>query len=106
LPALYRQALFFAYPSHYEGFGLPLVEAMTLGVPILTADNSSLMEVAGDSALYVDSHRGEAIASGLKTLIADASLRERLGHEGRERAKLFEWPSFVETLIALATKTS
>lgn len=106
LPALYRQALFFAYPSHYEGFGLPLVEAMTLGVPILTADNSSLMEVAGDSALYVDSHRGEAIASGLKTLIADASLRERLGLEGRERAKLFEWQSFVETLVALATKTS
>ncbi len=106
LPALYRQALFFAYPSHYEGLGLPLVEAMTLGVPILTADNSSLMEVAGDGALYVDSHRREAIASGLKTLIADASLRERLGHEGRERAKLFEWQSFVETLIALATKTS
>jgi glycosyltransferase involved in cell wall biosynthesis len=91
LHALYEQADGLAYPSLYEGFGLPVLEAMAHGTPVLTSDRSSLPEVAGDAALLVDPLDRGAIAKGLHRLVADGDLRERLAAAGRRRAAAFTW---------------
>lgn len=91
LDALYRGATVFAYPSLYEGFGLPLLEAMAAGVPVLTSTISSLPEVAGDAALLVDPLSVESIRSGLERLLADAALRRELSARSREREGEFTW---------------
>jgi glycosyltransferase involved in cell wall biosynthesis len=91
LHALYQAADGLAYPSLYEGFGLPVLEAMAHGVPVLTSDRSSLPEVAGDAALLVDPEDREAIAAGLLRLAGDTALRERLAAAGRRRAAGFTW---------------
>lgn len=95
----YSQADVFVYPSHYEGFGLPVLEAMTLGAPVVTANTSSLPEVAGDAALLVDPTSSEAIASAMLQIIDDRTLRETLIAKGRSRARLFSWQrTAMETL--------
>ena len=91
LHALYQAADGLAYPSLYEGFGLPVLEAMANGTPVLTSDRSSLPEVAGDAALLVDPLDRAAIAAGLVRLAGDAGLRERLTEAGRRRAAGFTW---------------
>jgi glycosyltransferase involved in cell wall biosynthesis len=91
LHALYQAAEGLAYPSLYEGFGLPVLEAMANGVPVLTSDRSSLPEVAGDAALLVDPHNRSAIAAGLVRLAGDQDLRRRLVEAGRRRAAGFTW---------------
>jgi glycosyltransferase involved in cell wall biosynthesis len=91
LHALYEKADGLAYPSLYEGFGLPVLEAMAHGTPVLTSDRSSLPEVAGDAALLVDPLDAGAIAKGLHRLVADTDLRERLAAAGPRRAATFTW---------------
>jgi len=91
LHALYQAADGLAYPSLYEGFGLPVLEAMANGTPVLTSDRSSLPEVAGDAALLVDPLDRAAIAAGLVRLAGDAGLRERLTEAGWRRAAGFTW---------------
>ena len=91
LHALYQRADGLAYPSLYEGFGLPVLEAMAHGVPVLTSDRSSLPEVAGDAALLVDPLDRSAIAAGLLRLVGDQALRERLAAAGPRRAAGFTW---------------
>jgi glycosyltransferase involved in cell wall biosynthesis len=91
LHALYRAADGLAYPSLYEGFGLPVLEAMAHGVPVLAGDRSSLPEVAGDAALLVDPLDRSAIAAGLLRLAGDQALRERLAAAGPRRAAGFTW---------------
>ncbi|HEX9342365.1 MAG TPA: glycosyltransferase family 1 protein [Actinomycetota bacterium] len=91
LHGLYDAADLLAYPSTYEGFGLPVVEAMLHGTPVLTSDRSSLPEVAGDAALLVDPTDEHAIAKGLVELTADRALRDRLIAAGRARAARFTW---------------
>jgi glycosyltransferase involved in cell wall biosynthesis len=91
LHALYERADGLAYPSLYEGFGLPVLEAMAHGTPVLTSDRSSLPEVAGDAALLVDPLDRGAIAKGLYRLVADTALRERLAAAGPRRAAAFTW---------------
>ena len=91
LHALYEQADGLAYPSLYEGFGLPVLEAMAHGTPVLTSDRSSLPEVAGDAALLVDPLDRGAIAKGLHRLVSDGDLRERLAVAGPRRAAAFTW---------------
>lgn len=91
LRALYQGARVFAFPSLYEGFGLPILEAFVSGVPVLTSDNSSLREVGGRAALYVDALSVEDIAEKLQHLWNDAKLRAELVAEGQAQLKNFSW---------------
>jgi glycosyltransferase involved in cell wall biosynthesis len=91
LDVLYRGADVFAYPSLYEGFGLPVVEAMGRGVPTLASNTSSLPEVAGDAALLVDPTDVSEIAEGLARLLTDAPLADDLRQRGLQRAATFTW---------------
>jgi len=91
LPGLYAGADFFVYPSLYEGFGLPVLEAMACGTPVITSNISSLPEVAGDAALLVDPHSSEELSSAMLRLAGDAGLRQELRSRGWERAAQFSW---------------
>jgi glycosyltransferase involved in cell wall biosynthesis len=91
LPALYSSALCFVYPSYFEGFGLPPLEAMKCGTPVIVGNRTSLPEVVGDAALKVDPFDVDAIASALGKLINDSELRKKLSQMGQERASTFTW---------------
>lgn len=91
LPALYSAAIAFAFPSLHEGFGLPVLEAMACGTPVLTSRVSATAEVAGDAALLVDPLDLASIRDGLRRLLTDADLRARLSAQGRARAAGFSW---------------
>jgi glycosyltransferase involved in cell wall biosynthesis len=91
LPALIGGALAFTFPSLYEGFGMPVLEAMACGTPVLCSNTSALPEVAGDAAILVDPHAVDAIAAGLARLVADAPLREQLRTRGLAHAAVFTW---------------
>lgn len=101
LPALYNLANIFAYPSHYEGFGIPVIEAMACGVPVVCADNSCLPEVAGRSALQVKATDIPALAEALHRLAIDNSLRENTVREGFHQAQKFSWPAAAKRLLAV-----
>lgn len=101
LASLYAGATLVAYPSLYEGFGLPVLEAMQAGTPVLTSNVSSLPEVAGDAAFYVDPYSVESIAAGLAAALADAPRRAELGQRGRERARLFSWRRTAQETVAV-----
>jgi glycosyltransferase involved in cell wall biosynthesis len=91
LPALYQGADALAFPSLYEGFGIPVLEAMACGVPVACSDVSSLPELAGDAALLFHPADEDALASSLERLLLDAELRARLRARGLARASLFTW---------------
>ncbi len=91
LACLYQQADLFAYIPLNEGFGLPVLEAMSAGIPVLASDASSIPEVAGDAAVLVDPLNVRAIADGMQTILTDPGVRERLGKRGIEQAKRFSW---------------
>ena len=91
LAALYSAAEAFAYPSLAEGFGLPVVEAMACGAPVLTSDRSATAEVAAGAALLVDPEDVLAISRGLADLLGDPAERDRLGRLGAERAAELSW---------------
>ena len=88
---LYSNALFLAMPSLYEGFGLPLLEAMSKGIPVLTSNVSSMPEVAGEAAILVDPLSVESISDGLKKLLWNEGLRITLGEAAKKRASQFTW---------------
>ena len=98
LAALYRMATVFAFPSLYEGFGLPPLEAMACGTPVVTSRISSLPEVVGDGALLVDPYSEEEIAVGITRVLDDEDLRRRLIERGLERAASFSWERSVRQI--------
>ena len=83
LPALYAGAEVFAYPSLYEGFGLPIIEAMAAGAPVLTSNRASMPEVAGDTAIKIDPYETASIREGLELMLRDADLRDELRERGK-----------------------
>ncbi|NOQ21825.1 MAG: glycosyltransferase [Candidatus Aegiribacteria sp.] len=91
LVQLYSSAVAFVFPSFAEGFGLPIIEAMQCGCPVITSNASCLPEIAGDAAILVDPHSLEEIASAMKAMIDSTDTRSRLISRGFDQAKLFSW---------------
>lgn len=91
LPSFYKNAQLFCLPSLYEGFGLPVLEAMKYGCPVITSNVSSLPEAGGDAVEYVDPESVENIASKLKKVLKDKKLREKMVKRGHEQVKKFSW---------------
>jgi len=91
LRALYEHAACFAFPSFYEGFGLPPLEAMCCGCPVIVSDRASLPEVCGDAALYCKAEDPGTLAAALRRLLSSPSLRQELSESGRLRAATFGW---------------
>ena len=98
LATLYANALFLVMPSLYEGFGLPLVEAMSMGVPVLTSNCASMSEVAGDAGILVDPLSEDSISAGILSLLSNKSLRQKLSERAITNSRRFDWDS-----AALAT---
>jgi glycosyltransferase involved in cell wall biosynthesis len=96
-----KHAACFFFPSLYEGFGLPALEAMSLGVPTITSDRSSLPEVAGEGAITVDPENPEAISSVLEKVLADRKLRDALSKKGVAQAEKFSWEKCAEETLAV-----
>ena len=95
---LVRGAKAVAFPSLYEGFGLPVLEAMQLGVPVLTSNTSSLVQVAGNASVMVDPYDIRAIAGGLAALDSDADLRSRIAQAGGKQAGMFSTRLYTQRL--------
>jgi glycosyltransferase involved in cell wall biosynthesis len=101
LPGLYKGALALVFPSLYEGFGLPVIEAMACGTPVLTSNTTSLPEVAGDAALLVDPTSINQIKTAIGQLCSDAGLRRSLSQKGLQRAKFFKWDEVANKVKAV-----
>jgi glycosyltransferase involved in cell wall biosynthesis len=101
LPAIYNLGEFFAFPSLYEGFGLPVVEAMACGIPVLTSTTSSLGEIAGDAAETIDPADTDAIADAIVRLATDADLRRDRAERGLRRARSFSWAQTARDMLAV-----
>lgn len=101
LYALYKNAFAFVFPSINEGFGMPPIEAMSLGVPVITSKISSMVEVAGGAALLVDPFSVEDISQAMEKLYHDSSFRAELIQKGFVRAKVFSWPKAADAFVAL-----
>ncbi|MDR2115599.1 MAG: glycosyltransferase family 4 protein, partial [Planctomycetaceae bacterium] len=97
----YRHALLFAYPSLYEGFGLPPIEAMANGCPVLVSDIESLREVCGDAAYYCDPNDTASIAEGMKALLTDDRLRKDLKEKGLQQIKNYSWEQSAQKIQTL-----
>ncbi len=91
MPLLYNAAEILVFPSHYEGFGLPVLEAMACGTPVICSNSSSLPEVAGDAALMVDPNDGEGLAASMKKVLAEQRIRQDLSEKGLKRIEQFSW---------------
>jgi len=99
LAALYSAAHVFIYPSLYEGFGLPALEAMACGTPVVASNQSSLPEVLGQAGLLVDPRDVEAIAEAISEVLADETLHQQLSQAGRRRAAQFTWDKVATALL-------
>ena len=101
LPALYLGAQIFVYPSFYEGFGLPVLEAMNVGPPVVCARTTALPEVAGDAAVFCNPQEIRSIAEKIKLLLVSKDKRELYSERGKQRAKDFSWESFIQKFFAI-----
>jgi glycosyltransferase involved in cell wall biosynthesis len=106
LPALYSGALCFVYPSYFEGFGLPPLEAMRCGAPVVAGDRTSLPEVVGDAGLLVNPFDVEEIAAALARLIDDQQLRATLSARGLARAQQFDWRETARLTLEVYTRAT
>ncbi len=101
LVTLYSSADIFAFPSFFEGFGIPPIEAMACGAPVITSNTSSLPEVAGDAALLVDPHNVDELAEAITRLTKDEGLRDELRQKGYQRVKEFSWEVSANKMLTL-----
>jgi glycosyltransferase involved in cell wall biosynthesis len=101
LPAVYNGASAFVLPSHYEGFGFPVLEAMGCGVPAIISNRASLPEIGGEAALTVDPDDPDALADALRRVLADSALRESMRAKGLEQVKRFTWEKTVQKTLEL-----
>jgi len=99
LPLLYNCADLFVYPSLYEGFGLPPLEAMACGVPIITSNTSSLPEVVGNAGIMIDPSDIESLSDEMYRVLKDKELRHRMGRDGLKRSKMFTWEKTVNKVL-------
>jgi glycosyltransferase involved in cell wall biosynthesis len=106
LRALYEHALALVFPSLYEGFGLPPVEAMTCGCPVVISEQPALVEVCDDAALRCDANDVAALSRHLRALNDDAALRNRMSAAGHERARRFTWAATARTLLSLCLQVA
>ncbi len=106
LPALYSAASGLVYPSLYEGFGLPPLEAMACGTPVITCRNTALPEVVGESALFVDPCDPDSIAAAIQLVIKDRGLRSHLSQVGLDRAKQFSWDKSADRVYGKLSEIS
>ena len=101
LPLLYNAADVFVYPSFYEGFGLPVLEAMACGAPVITSNISSMPEIVGNAGILVNPYHADELADAMLRLIQNGDLRKRLARRGIERAKSFSWERAAQTTLAV-----
>jgi glycosyltransferase involved in cell wall biosynthesis len=99
IPALYSGAELFLYPSHFEGFGMQILEAMACDTPVLTANNSSLPEVGGDAAYYVDDKSIDSIKDGIEKILDSPKLRLEMVKKGKQQIKNFSWKESAQKII-------
>ncbi len=104
LITLYSLADVFAFPSFFEGFGIPPLEAMACGAPVITSNSSSLPEVVGDAAIQVDPHDIQALANALSLLFEDEQLRDDLRQKGYTQVKKYAWPSIAHKMLSIYQK--
>ncbi len=104
MPALYSAASLFAFPTLYEGFGIPVLEAQACGVPVLTSRCSALPEVGGDGAFYVDPYDVESISGGIRTVLTAPALAKELVQKGLENIRRFSWESSARRLHEIIEK--
>ena len=101
LPALYSAADVFVFPSLYEGFGLPILEAMACGTPVVCSNSTSLPEVANDAALLIEPHDVDGMAGAMQRVLRDADLRVMLRKSGLKRAQDFSWERAAQETVAV-----
>ena len=106
LPKYYNAADLFVFPSLYEGFGLPPLEAMACGTPVITSNLTSLPEVVGDSAITIDPYDVNAFAEAMYNLLTDEKLREQMINKGLRRAQLFNWEKSAEETLKVYQQLS
>jgi len=104
LPALYTAAKCFVYPSYFEGFGIPTLEAMRCGTPTITGNRTCFPEIIGDAGLLVDPFDERAIIDALKAILSDDKLREQLKQKGIRRAALYDWKNTARQTLAVYEK--
>lgn len=101
LPAIINQCKIFLYPSLRESFGIPILEGMACGVPVITSNTSSMPEIAGDAAIIVNPHSSNEISEAIKNILNDNSLYMKLCEKGIERAKMFSWQNMAKEYLKL-----
>jgi len=105
LPALYRSASLFVWPSFYEGFGLPILEAMTSGIPVITSPISSMPEVTKQAALYVDPYQTQDLCAAIHHVLSSSALQEHMKKSGLEQSQMFRWETAAKQTLQVFEKT-
>lgn len=101
LPAIYSLATIFLYPSLRESFGIPMLEAMACGIPVISSNTSSMPEVGGDAAYYIDPYQPEQITKAIQSILSNDALRTELVEKGLRNAKKYSWKAMAENVLSI-----